>query len=122
MSQSINSLPYYNAEHTRLIPKTEELWAANQNRARKTLMLRQPVTIEHEKPSLPSANQNGVLRHPSRQPFRFEHPRALGKGGGPFWDLGSSRLAIAYFNTWGPPPPSDLLTLLLLSTFLLMNN
>ena len=53
-----------------------------------------------------SANQNRLLRH----------PRALGSGWGPFLALGSSRLAIAYLNTWGPPHrPPDQLTLLLLT-------
>ena len=51
-------------------------------------------------------NQNRVLRH----------PRALGSGGCPFSALGSTRLAIACLNSYGPPhPPSDLLTLLLLT-------
>ena len=57
--------------------------AANQIRARKN----------H---STSSANQKRVLRH----------PRALCSGGGPFSAVGSSRLAIAYLNTWGSPPPS----------------
>ena len=99
----------------------------------KPMNCRQPIRIEHEKPShfvsqsesstkkpfnfvsqsepsitSPdlSANQNRVIRH----------PRALGLGGGPFSALGSSRLAIIYLNTWAapPPPPSDLLTTLLL--------
>ena len=30
----------------------------------------------------------------------------IGLGGGPFSALGSSGLAIAYLNTWGPPPPA----------------
>ena len=42
-----------------------------------------------------SANRNRVIRH----------PRALGLGGGPLSAIGSSRFAIDYFNTWGPPPP-----------------
>ena len=45
------------------------------------------------------ANQNRVLRNPSR------HPRALSSGWGPFSALGSSRLAIAYLITWGSPTP-----------------
>ena len=65
MSQSLNSLFSYIADHTQLVPKTEELSEANQIRARKTLTLRQPIGIEHEKnPSKSSANQNRVLRHP----------------------------------------------------------
>ena len=60
-----------------------------------------------------STKQNWVLGHPSRA---LRHPRAFDLGGGPFSVLGSSRLAIAYLNTWGSsnPPPSDQLTLLLL--------
>ena len=52
------------------------------------------MRIEHEKTLKP------------RQPVRIEYhsdeknPNALGYGGGPFSALGSSRLAIAYFNTW----------------------
>ena len=42
-----------------------------------------------------SANQNRALRQ----------LRSLGLGGGPFSALGSSRLAIAYPNTWRPPTP-----------------
>ena len=75
-----------------------------------------------------SANQNQTLRHPSRQPIRIEyyvtlveHPsrqyvtRELSAPGRPFSALGSSRLAIAYLNTWGRPPPClAQLTLLLL--------
>ena len=49
MSHSAHSLSLYTAEHTQLMPKTEELSAANQNRARKTLVLRQPIRIEHER-------------------------------------------------------------------------
>ena len=41
------ALSLYIAEHARLVPKTEELSIANQNR---------------------------VLRHPKRQPIRIEHP------------------------------------------------
>ena len=49
MSHSAHSLSLYIAEHTGLKPKTEELSAANQIRARKTLILRQPIRIEREK-------------------------------------------------------------------------
>ena len=64
----------YIAEHTLLAPKTKKLSAANKNRARKTLILRQPIRIEHEKyPSTSSANQSRVLRQPSRQPIRIEY-------------------------------------------------
>ena len=73
MSHSAHSLSLYIAEHTQLVSKTEELSAANQNRARKALVLRQPIRTEHEKnPSTSSANQNRVFRHPSRQPIRIE--------------------------------------------------
>ena len=60
MSYSAHSLSSYIAEHTQLVPKTEELSAANQNRARKN-------------PATSSANQNRLLRHPSRQPIRIEY-------------------------------------------------
>ena len=49
MSCSPHSLFLYIAEHTRFLPKSEKLAAANQIRARKTLRLRQPIRIEHEK-------------------------------------------------------------------------
>ena len=49
LSQSPNSLSQNIAKHTRLVPKTEELSAANQNRARKTHIFRQPIRIEHGK-------------------------------------------------------------------------
>ena len=61
-----------------------------------------------------AANQNQVLRHPSHQPIRIEHPsrhyvtRELSEPGRPFSALGSSRPSIAYLNAWGsptPPPP-----------------
>ena len=64
-----------------------------------------------------AASQKRVLRYPSRQPIRIEyhsfekHPRDLAQGGRPFSALSSSRLAIAYLNTWGssaPPPPHQL--------------
>ena len=61
----------YIAEHTGLVPKAEELSAANQNRARKTPILRQPIRIES--PSTSSPNQNRILRNPSRQPIRIEY-------------------------------------------------
>ena len=76
MSQSAkneHSPSLYIAEHTRLMPKTEELSAANQNRV-----------LRHPSQTPSSANQNRVLRNPSRQPIRIEyhsaenHPRALG--------------------------------------------
>ena len=38
MSQSPHSLSPYWAEHTRILPKTEKLSEANQNRARETLI------------------------------------------------------------------------------------
>ena len=65
-----HSLSLYIAEHTRLVPKTEELSAANQNR-----VLRQPSQTPFNffnqlETSITSpessANQNRVLRHPSR--------------------------------------------------------
>ena len=85
MSHSADSLSLYIAKHTRLVPKTEELSAANQDRARRTPILRQSIRIEHEKPfnfvsqsqssiTSPesSAYHNRVSRHPSRQPIRIE--------------------------------------------------
>ena len=63
---------------------------------------RQPIRIEHQKnPSISSANQNRVLRH----------PRELSAPGGPFSALGSRRLAIAYLNTWETSkPPHQLIS------------
>ena len=49
MSHSPHSLSLYIAEYTRLVLKIKKLSSANQNRARKTLILRQPMAIEHEK-------------------------------------------------------------------------
>ena len=65
--------------------------SANQNRAPSALGSQSESSITSPEWS---ANQNRALRH----------PRCLGSGGGPFSALGSSRLAIAYLNTWGPPP------------------
>ena len=65
-----HSLSLYIAEHTRLVPKSEEPSAANQNR-----VIRQPsqTLFNFVNPSESSirspessANQNRVLRHPSR--------------------------------------------------------
>ena len=65
-----HSLSLYIAEHTRLVPKAEELSAANQNR-----VLRRPSQtpfnfVNQSESSITSpessANQNRVLRHPSR--------------------------------------------------------
>ena len=50
MSHSAHYLSLYIAEHTQLVLKNEEVSAANQNRARRTLILRQPIRIEHETP------------------------------------------------------------------------
>ena len=73
MSHSAHSISLYTAEPTQLVSKTKELSAADHSRARTTLILRQLITIEHEKnPSISSANQNRVLRQPSRQPIRIE--------------------------------------------------
>ena len=84
LSQYIDSAPNLNTLNR--LGNQSDPSAANQNRAPES-----------------SANQNRLLRH----------PRALGYGGGPFSALGSSRPAIAYLNTCGPPPPShDQLTLL----------
>ena len=56
-----HSLTLYITEHTRLVPQIEKLSSANQNRARKTLILCQPIKIEHEK----------TLQ--LRQPIRIEY-------------------------------------------------
>ena len=103
-----HSLSLYIAEYTRLVPKTEKLSAANQNR-----VLRHPSQtpfnfVSQSESSTtstkPSANQNRALCHPSRA---LRHPRALGYGWRPFSALVSNRLAIAYLKTQGlqPPPP-----------------
>ena len=116
MSHSAHFVSLYIAEHTWFKPKTEEFSVVNQNRARKTLILRQPIRIEHKKnPSTSSANQNRA----QKKPFNFvsqsessirspdssanhnrvlRHPGGLGSGGGPFSALGLSRLAVAYLN------------------------
>ena len=60
-AENEHSISLYNAEHTRLLPKKEELSAANQNRARKITIIRQPIRLEHEK----------TLQ--LRQPIRIEH-------------------------------------------------
>ena len=49
MSHSAHSLSLYISEHNGLVPKTEELSPANENGASKTLILRQPIKIEHLK-------------------------------------------------------------------------
>ena len=54
-----------------------------------------------------SQSQSSTKTPKIRQPIRIEyyvtqkHPKALGLGGGPISALGSTRLAIAYLNTWG---------------------
>ena len=75
LSHSPHSLCLYIAEHTHLEPKIDKLSAANQNRARKSLILRQPIRIEYYVTRVvsqsestitspkSSANQNRVLRH-----------------------------------------------------------
>ena len=72
---------------------------------------RQPIRIEHYVTrELSAADQNRVLRHPSRH-YVTREPSAPGR---PFSVLGSIRLAIAYLKTWGsttPPPPPNQLTL-----------
>ena len=56
------------------MPKARKLPAANQNRTRKNLKIRQPIGIEHEKnPLTSSVNENQVLRHPSRQQIGIEY-------------------------------------------------
>ena len=109
MSHSTQSLSLYIAEHARLVPRTKQLSATNQNRARGTLILRQPIRIEHEK-TLP-------CRQPIRnecyvtQPIKIE-PNVTRELSAtvedPISALGSYRLAIVYLITWGlpnPPPP-----------------
>ena len=76
------SAPYLNTLPTRL-GNTREPSAANQNRApessaNQNRVLRNPsrqaIRIAHRKnPSIFSANQNRVLRNPSRQPIKIEH-------------------------------------------------
>ena len=71
-SPSPNSPSEYIVEHTRFVPKTGELSPANQNWARKTLILRQFIRTEHEKTlEFRQPIKNRVLRHPSRQPIRI---------------------------------------------------
>ena len=65
---------------------------------------RQPIRIEHEKLLTSSANQNRLLRHsktPESSRLGWKTP------------LGSSRLAIAYLNTWCLPPPPRLISSLI---------
>ena len=54
-------------------PKIQKLSAANQNRARKTPILRQPINRAKNPFKLSAANQNRALRHPRRQPIRIEY-------------------------------------------------
>ena len=70
-----------------------------------------------------SQSEPSTKKSKPHQPIKIEyyvtqkHPRALSCGGGLFSALDSSRLAIAYLNTLGPPPPlspPDLLTHILL--------
>ena len=94
--------------------------ACAQNRGTFGSQSKSSVTrVEHTR--LSATNQNRVLRNPSRQLTALRHTRELSAPGGPFSALGSSQLAIAYLNTWGPPdqppppPPPPQLTLLLLT-------
>ena len=101
------------AEYIRLVPKTfgsqseSSITSAESN----TLQLRQPIRIEYYVTRLVIQSESSNTSPESS----LGHPRALGSGGGPFLVLGSSRLALAYLNTWGPPPHlPDQLKLLLL--------
>ena len=73
----------------------------------KTLQLREPIRIEYYRTRVVGQSESSITS-PESSRLRW---RSL---------LGSSRLAIAYRNTWGPTPPpppptpSDLLTTLLL--------
>ena len=128
MGHSAHFLSLYIAEHTQFVPKAEKLSAANQNRARKKLILRQPIRIEHEKtlqlrqPIRIEHERTLELRQPIRiehektlqlrQPIRIEYyvTRVVSQSESSItspessrlgWRtlLGSSRLAIAYLNT-----------------------
>ena len=73
-----HSLSLYNAEHTRLVPKTEELSAANQNRA-----LRHPSSqpktpfnfVSQSESSITSPESSANQNRASELSLR--HPRAL---------------------------------------------
>ena len=72
LSPSAHFLSLYIAEHTRLVPKTRKKWAANQNWARKKSVNFVSQSESSSTSTESSANQNGVLRHPSHQPIRIK--------------------------------------------------
>ena len=107
---ALGSISQYIADSSRQHPR---LSAANQNRVtavvsqsdsntEKTHQLRQPIRIEYYVTRVVSQSESSITSPESS----LRHPRALGSGGGPFSALGSSRLAIAFLNTWGPPHPT----------------
>ena len=94
MSHSAHYLSLYIAEHTQLVPKTKKMSAANQNRPRKTLILRQPIRIEHETPLQ------------LRQPIKIEYyvTRVVSQSESSITSLESSQLG------WKTPLGSRLLS------------
>ena len=113
MSHSALFLSLCIAEHTQLVPKTEELSEANLNRARNTLLLCQPIRIEHEK----------TLQ--LRQPIRIEYyvTRVVSQSESSITStescrlrlkfllgsrLESARYCLFYFIGSSTPPPTNL--------------
>ena len=84
------TLSLYIAKHTLLVLKSKKMSEFNHNRASKTVKLRQPIRVEHEKPwsfgsqsdlsitalSL-AANQNRALRHPKALGYSWRPFSAL---------------------------------------------
>ena len=100
--------------HCRLVSAAPSAFVSqSESSTEKTHQLRQPIRIEYYVTRVVSQSESSITSPESS----LRHPRALSSGGGPVSALGPSRLAIAYLNTWGPPPPPlpDQLTLLLLT-------
>ena len=116
MSHSAHSLSLYIAEHTQLVYKTEELSAANQNRAGKTSnFVRQSESSTKEPFNFVSQSESSITS-PSQSESSITSPESSRFG----WrSLLGSRLESARYSLSSyigtSTPPSSLRTLLLLT-------
>ena len=118
LSYSKHSLSLYIAEHTRIVPKIAKLPAANHNRARKTLKLRQPNIIEHGRTlrlRQPIKIESYVTRVGSQSESKIASPESSWLG----WKtlLCSRIFSVRYSPSWkigSSTPPSPQLTHILL--------
>ena len=105
MPKKTHSLSLHIAEPSRLVPKTEQVLAANKNRAREILTLRQAIRIKYFVSRVVSQSESSIT---SSESCRL------------VWKtlFGYSRLAIACLDSQGfrSSSPAGLLTLLLLDS------